>query len=259
MIVFLYGKDSYRRKERKNFYASQFEKKYVLRAEPIDLADPDGMARFEESAKGRSLFEVKKLILLENAFEIEPKKLLPLLAIFIDSKDSGLLISEEKKPVKALGMLLKKPVVVEGLEELKGVEWNKFVNAEAKRLEVRIDTTALNFLADAYAGNSWGLITELEKFSSASRIVTKKDLEASGLEVGKNYFALVQTLRAPTGAQRLGALQILLSMNEPAAKVFNILAALWPQKTEQFAKYDQAIKFGRMDFEEALTDLVISA
>ena len=46
--------------------------------------------------------------------------------------------------------------------------------------------------------------------------------------------------------------------NESAAKIFNIISALWPQKTPQFAAYDRAIKMGKMDYEEALTDLVLS-
>jgi DNA polymerase III delta subunit len=215
--------------------------------------------RFEERAKGQSLFDAKKLILLENAFEAEPKKLVPLLSIFLESKDNGLLISEEKKPVKALGILLKKPVVAEELEELKGVAWTNFVRQEAKKLSLAIDDDALEFLAAAHEGDSWSLMTELQRLATAPGKVTKKSLEATGLELEKNFFALVQTLRAPTVSQRLGALQVLLGMNEPAAKVFNILGALWPQKAPQFAAYDQAIKFGRMEYEEALTDLVLSA
>jgi DNA polymerase III delta subunit len=258
MIVFLYGPDSFRRKERKNFYADQFEKKYSLPAERIDLLEAGEFAHFEERAKGQSLFGPKKLLLLENAFEAEPKKLLPLLDIFLESKDSGLLISAEKKPVKALGVLLKKPVVVEEFETLKGPAWSRFVKDEAKKLEVKIEDAALSFLTESYEGDSWGLMTELYKLKGSSKTVTRKDLESSGLEPEKNYFALVQTLRAPTPAQRLGALQLLLAMNEPGAKIFNILAALWPQKAPEFALYDQAIKFGRMDYEEALTDLVVS-
>jgi DNA polymerase III delta subunit len=258
MIVFLYGPDSFRRKERKNFYANQFEGKYGLSAERLDLLEPDGLARFEERAKGQSLFDAKKLIIIDNAFEAESKKLLSLFGIFLDSKESGLLISAEKKPVKALGMLLKKPVVAEEFDELEGAAWTKFVRDGAKKFGLEIDDDALGFLAAVHEGDSWSLMTELQRLSTASKKVTKKELESSGLELGKNYFALVQTLRAPTSSQRLGALQTLLAMNEPAAKVFNILAALWPQKAPQFASYDQAIKFGRMEYEEALTDLVLS-
>ncbi len=258
MIVFLYGKDSFRRKERKNFYADQFQKKYNIPPERIDLADPEAFARFEEHAKGQSLFDPKKLILLENAFEAEPKQLLPLFGIFLESKDNGLLISEEKKPVKALGILLKKPVVAEEFEELKGAPWMAFARAEAKKLSVDIDADAFTFLAAAHEGDSWSLVTELRRLATAPKTVTKKQLEAAGLELEKNYFALVQTLRAPALSQRLSALQTLLAMNEPAAKIFNILAALWPQKTAAFAAYDQAIKFGRMEYEEALADLALT-
>ena len=56
---------------------------------------------------------------------------------------------------------------------------------------------------------------------------------------------------------RLTALETLLAMNDPAAKLFNILASQWKEKIPQFAKYDLAIKSGKLEYEEALVDLVI--
>ncbi len=258
MIVLLYGPDSYRRLQRKLFHAGGFLKKYGIPAEEIDLAETDGLVHLEERAKNQSLFATKKLLILENALEIEPKKIIPLFELFAESKDLNLVVSADKKPVKAFGMLLKKPVIAEEFEKLDGVAWTKFARDEAKRLHADVEATALTFLTEVYKGDSWGLITELQKLASASKAITRRDLEESGLEPEKNYFALVQTLRAPNARDRLGALQTLLAIQEPAAKVFNILAALWPQKAAEFAKYDQAIKFGRMDFEEALLDLVFS-
>jgi DNA polymerase III delta subunit len=257
MIVFLYGPDSYRRLRRKRFYVAQFEKKYGLRAEPIDLADADGLVRLETAAKSRSLFAKKKLLVLESISETEPKKLLPFVKMFVEDKDQSLLMAAGKKPVKALDILLKKPVVAEEFEALKGAEWIKFAKQEAKVSGARLAESAFVYLAAAYEGDGWGLVTELRKLAGMGKIVAKADLEAMGIETEKNYFALVQTLRAPNAAQRLGALEILLAIQEPAAKVFHILAALWTQRIGDFARYDQAIKFGRMDYEEALLDLAL--
>ena len=50
----------------------------------------------------------------------------------------------------------------------------------------------------------------------------------------------------------------MLSLNDPPPKIFNILAAQWQEKTPHMAAYDLAIKSGKLDYEEALTDLLIS-
>src|SRR5689334_8921593 len=98
MIVFLYGKDSYRRLERKKFYTAQFEKKYRIPVEILDLTDEDGLEKLEGHARSQSLFESKKLIVAENMSEAEPKKLVPILKQFAENKNRSLLFSEEKKP-----------------------------------------------------------------------------------------------------------------------------------------------------------------
>ncbi len=258
MIVFLYGPDSYRRLARKNFYAGQFEKKYGIPARQIDLAAEDGLVRLEEAAKGQSLFEARQLLILENAFAPEPKKLLPLLEFFKNSKESNLLLTEDKKPVKALEALLKKPVIAEELPILKDAAWAKFARDEAKKAGAKIAPEALAFLAEAYAGDSWGLVTELRKSAGASEPLTPADLEGMGVERPRDYWFLVNALRNPRPAARLSALEAMLSAGEPAAKIFNILAALWSQRAADFAAYDRAVKFGRMDYDEALTDLALS-
>lgn len=258
MIIFLYGPDSYRRLERKNFYAEQFFKKYGLPPQPADLNEAGGWALFEETAKGQSLFAPRKLILLEGLASADPKKLKPILELFLDNKLSNLVISESKKPVKALEMLLKKPVLAEEFETLKDSAWLSFLRAEAKKFGAALDAAALTYLASAYKGDSWSAVTELKKISNLGRTCMAKDLEEMGVAREADYWALVNGLRAPRIGGRLTALQAIMSMQEPAAKVFNILASLWSQRARDFAEYDKAIKFGRMDYEEALTDLALS-
>jgi len=57
---------------------------------------------------------------------------------------------------------------------------------------------------------------------------------------------------------RLAALEELFLTRDPAAKIFNILSAFAPNRAAQFAEYDYAIKNGKLDYEEALTDLALS-
>lgn len=258
MIIFLYGKDDYRREMKRRFYAAEFEKKYGAKAEPIDLEEEEGAARLEIASRERTLFSGKHLILLRNAFELEPKKLLPLIQPFLESKEQHLVFSETKKPVKALALLLAAPVKTEMFEVPEGAAWRRFVGEEVKRRGITIGTEALTTLAAAYEGDTWKVATELDKLAHLGRAVTEEDVFALGLDPQGDAFAMIQGLRGPQASSRLASLAALEAKHEAPAKIFNILAALRPREAPLFAAYDEAIKFGRMDFEEALADLVLS-
>ena len=260
MIIFLYGPDSYRRDDKKRFYIAEFEKKYSAHGiEHVDLEAADGLQVLNLAARSRSLFELAKLVLIENVFEVTPKKLKIALEPFMKYKQLNALIVADKKPVKAYDFLLKAPVTSAEFENLEGAAWIKFVQTEAATNKVDLDAGALALLARAYEKDSWGLVTEVQKLAGAGKKLTAADLAALGLEgAAPDFFPLVQTLRSANMGERFAALARLEHDNEPAAKVFNIISALWAQKTPQFAAYDRAGKMGKMDYEEALADLLAS-
>ena len=259
MIIFLYGPDSYRRDAKKRFYIAEFEKKYSTHGiEHVDLEAADGLQALDLAARSRSLFEPAKLIIVDNFSEITPKKLLAALEPFSKDKQLNILLVADKKPVKALDFLLKAPVTSAAFEYLEGAAWMKFVQSEVAANKVDLDPAALNLLARTYEKDSWGLVTELQKLAGVGKKLNAADLAALGLEVAPEFFPLVQSLRSSHLGDRFAALARLFRDNEPAAKIFNIISALWVQKTPQFAAYDRAVKMGKMDYEEALTDLLIS-
>ena len=259
MIVFLYGPDSYRRLARKSFYRAQFEKKYGKAARELDLAEDGALAQLEEAGRSSGLFGAKELFLLGNAYEVDAKSLALALSLFAHSKDKSLLLSEEKKPVKALGMLLKKPVVSEEIEFPAGAALTVFIKKEAEAKDVALDAGAVSLLAAVYGKDAWGLATELLKIASLRKPVTRVMLSDLGLEAPEgNYWALVNGIRSERGAVRLATLGRLLSMGEPAAKIFNIICPMWGARIRQFARYDEMIKTGKLEYEEALSDAVLA-
>jgi DNA polymerase III delta subunit len=259
MVIFLYGPDSYRRDQKKRWYTSEFQKKYSAHGvEHVDLESGDP-APLSLAARSRSLFEPAKLIVLTNAFEITPKKLQTALEPFLKDKQLNALMAADKKPEKAMAFLLEKPVIsVEFDYPKEGAAWLKFVRDEAAAQKADLEPAALALLARTYEKDSWGLVTELQKLAGAGKKLAAADLAALGVEVAPDFFPLIQTLRSARLSDRFAALARLFRDNEPAAKIFNLISALWPQKTPQFAAYDRAVKMGKMDYEEALTDLLIS-
>jgi|SRR5882724_12837504 len=257
MIIFLYGPDAYRRDQKKRFYISEFEKKYsprgILR---MDL-EPGEAAALDAAARSQSLFDKAKLVVVENPFEVTPKRLAAALQPFLKDKQLNALLIADKKPVKALEFLLKAPVTSASFENLEGAAWMKFVQAEVAARKVGLEPAALVLLARTYEKDSWGLVTELQKLAGAEKVLSAADLAALGVEVAPEFFPLIQSLRSARMGDRFAALARLFQDNEPAAKTFNIISALWTQRMPLFAAYDKAVKMGKMDYEEALTDLII--
>ena len=274
MIIFLHGPDDYRREQKKKFYIEEFKKKYPTSgAEYFDMEKTEELERFGVFARSQSIFAENKMAVLENVYPRtkessarvgvgvyvpEEKMAAKLFASLIDDRATTVLFSESKKPPRTLGFLLEKPSKTEEFGVLSGAEWLKFIDETAKKIGLSLEPAAINFLGEIYAGNSWGLVTELEKISNLKKIVSRKDLENLGLEVAPNYWAVINGVRSASVATRLRALEKLSSQNEPLEKVFNILSSMWKEKTPQMAEYDFMVKSGKLGYEEALLELVLS-
>jgi DNA polymerase III delta subunit len=288
MIVFLYGPDDYRREQKRREIVAEFRKKHsdlgvgFFDMAPSTSLGAGGGAGIEDLAaflRNQSIFEPKKLAVLQNVFparkssgvdeeevveaeddskeEGDGKALPALLKSQLDAANTTILISESKKPTKQFVFLGKKPVITQEFEALTGPAWESFIKAEAKRCGLTLSPSAARFLGDVHQGNSWALATEIQKLASFKKEIDLKDLDKFDLDVAPNYWGLLNGVKGYDVRSRLTALETLLAMNDPAAKLFNILASQWKEKIPQFAKYDSAIKSGKLEYEEALVDLVI--
>jgi DNA polymerase III delta subunit len=297
MLIFLSGPDDYRRIQKKHDLIAEFRKRHSeLGLGFFDLGATGAAAKewrdaFEEFSRSQSLFESAKLAVFENAFaELEAPALAKLLEPFAGGSgkaagDKGasdnitILLSERDKPVKALAFLLEKPTISQKFENLEGEELLGFIRTEAKRLELKLSLPAAQFLATVYAGNSWALATELQKLAgwkprgandaagtgtadasasgTTAKMIEKKDLDTFDLEAAPNYWMLLNGLKSYDMRSRLSTLERLLAMNDAPAKIFNILASQWREKTPQMAEFDFAVKSGKLEYEEALVDLVL--
>ncbi len=263
MIIFLYGPDNYRRQLKKNELVAEFGKKRSeIGLEIFNLENGSVNDELLGFLANQSIFETAKLAVIENAFEVPAPKLAKFLKPLLDTPNVTLLITEKDKPVKALSFLLEKPAVTQKFEVLSGAEWINFIKAEAKKEEVKLTASAIQFLADVYQGNTWGIITELQKLagfaSKDGAVIDKKDLNAFDLEIAPNYWGLMNGLKSYDLKNRLYAFESMLALGDPAAKIFNILASQWQEKIPHMAEYDLAVKSGKVDYEEALVDLLIS-
>ena len=271
MIIYLYGHDSYRRQKKLNYYIEEYKKKYSnLSCDFFDLGQEEFL-RLKEFSSQRSLFDNKKMAVLNNIFEIEAEELKDFFKKYLDSEDFTILISEEKLPPKELEFMIKKAFKAEEFPNFEAEKWRFFIQKEAQERKATLTPGAINFLAEVYKNDSWGLVNELEKISliepispiSPIRLIDVQDLKKIG---DYNYespdiFAFINAVsRNWPLARRIIALEKLFIAQEEPLKIFNIFASLnWlpRQLIKNLADCDIMVKSGKMDYEEVLVDLAI--
>ncbi len=257
MIIFLYGEDSYRRLKKQLEIETAYEAKYGnLSKERFDLSDSNEIGRLRNFLVNRSMFEDMKFAVLDNLLEAEDdKSLKEYIKNELDSKESVLLITADKKPPVKFKFLIEKPVQIQEFASLPDAQLNNFINKEAEKLGLKLSTETVKAIKDLFAVDTWGIITELEKLSlSSNRDIQKKRND--------DYFSLVNALKGYGDFKRkLSALEIILSdRRDDPARVFNSLSYRLSNKKEAeiFADYDVAVKSGKLDYEEVLLDFVLS-
>lgn len=271
MLIYLYGSDSYRRQKKSNFYIEEYRKKYSnLSCDFFDLDPSAGSGqeeflRLKEFSGQQLLFDNKKMAVLNNVFEIDAKELKDFLKKYLDSEDFTILISEEKLPPKELEFMIKKAFKVDEFKELEAENWRFFIQKEAKERKAVLTAGAINFLAEIYKNDSWGLANELDKISLISPI---SPVDINDLKKINDYnyespdiFAFINAVsRNWPLARRMNALEKLFISQEESFKIFNIFASLnWlpRQIIKKLADCDIMVKSGKMDYEEVLVDLAI--
>lgn len=267
MIIFLYGPDSYRRQEKLKEYVERYKAKYKgLSLSNFYLDQEADWEKLKDFSKSQSLFESSKLGVIFNSGDLEAKYQKEFAAILkdnLESKNLTLIINADKKLTKDLAFLLKKPAISLEFENLTGEILRAFLKKEARNRNLILDKPSEDLLMRVYAGNAWGLITELEKLS----LLDENKITAGILESHLNaflpeniYYFINQIRNSRRASDRLSALEELFMRSEEPGMIFNLLSAFVKTSAEKqkAADYDAAVKSGKLEYEEALTDLAIS-
>ena len=266
MIIFFHGADEYRRLQKKNEIIAEFRKKHSsVAVSRFDLSEKEEFGHFAEFISSQSLFDPKKLAILENIFEITggeavKKELSASLKEAAKNPNATILVSEKKKSSEGLAFLAGKSVSIkrQDFPYLTGAKWEAFISEIAKENGITIQPPAVKFLAEAYQNDTWSLVTEIRKIVSLpKKNIGIKELETMDIEINPDYFGLLKNLKNYELGVRLASLEKLFLLNEPMPKVFNMIAYQFPDKMERMAKYDILVKSGKLEYEEVLVDLVI--
>lgn len=258
MIIVLLGADGYRRSERERELRERFMREYPgAGISMFDATHEKAEELLAAFADARSLFAPRMLGCLRGLSARKAADLSGVLRRIAQSDhETTLVISEDDLP--ASYAFLEEVATVEPFPTLEGVAWKQFVHEETTRRGVPLSPDAESLLAHVYEEDPWALITELEQLALlGDEHITPARLAELGIAMSPEFQETLGAFRAASVRVRLGMLERILAAGEPTQPFFYMLA-YQGGNAPQFARYDLAIKTGKIGFEEALLDYVIA-
>jgi len=174
MIIFLYGQDTYRMKEKLKEIIASYKKihKSGLNLKYFDCQKKSGEAIFSDfknEIRQTSMFKEKKLAVINSPFS-DPdfkEKFLKEAKNFLKSEDIILLYEEEKiNKNNSLFKFLKKNTKCQEFKVLSGQKLNAWVKKEFEKYNTKIDQDALETLIEYIGNNLWQMANEIRKLAS---------------------------------------------------------------------------------------------
>ncbi len=268
MIIFLHGPDSYRRRQKEKELIDFNKKKHPdFDFKNFDLSEnEESHLSLKDFLSQQSLFDNFKMALVSGIFEVEPKKIKPILKEQLNNDNIALMILEEKKPAKEFDFLTEKPVLNQEFKKLNAEELVFFIRKEGEKRNLKFEPKAKDYLIrwqEQTNTDTWALVNELDKISMAdfSQPISVSDLESLiPFSYQEEIFDLARILAGQNPLKKkLVALERLLIQKEPVAYAFNLLSYGAPANLLlKLADYDVSVKSGGLDYEEVLLDLALT-
>lgn len=193
MLVLLYGLDIYRSRlklneiieEHKKAHQSGLNLKYLKLKEKRASTELSRMSfqDFKDEIQAISMFDEKKLIILEEAFVNQDFKenFLKQAKSFIDSKDVILFYEKLKIPENsALLKILRKHGKVQEFEPLEGQRLKAWAKKEFEKYQAQISSSAIEQLVNYIGNDLWQFSNEIKKLVSFKK---KKTIELEDVEL----------------------------------------------------------------------------
>ena len=206
MVIFLYGPDTYRSRQKLQAIEKRFKDKKgfdTCRLEGADLTTDE----FRKASLTSGLFSKKRLIVIENLLSINPssqedvvleiidflKKPKGNIVVFWDAEIDGKKLTKSKYN---LYQLLKREKYIQHFELLKPYRIKLWIRAEAVHSGLRLENSATSYLTRLFGANLWLIKNELNKLSAYSRkMITEETVKTlTSPHLNENIWDLVDAI-----------------------------------------------------------------
>lgn len=232
MIIFLYGKDSYRISQKIREIIKGYEAKNPsgLNLINLDFAE-NRLEDFFESVKSGSLIPEKKLIILKNAFKTDSEALLNFFkSQNLSKRDDVILIIVnfgDSDKGKLFEYLIKKPNQAQNFKPLKAYEVKSWAKQFSNSLGIDLTGEALDFLISNCGLELWRFDCEIRKLADfkIKGVVSRSQVEELAVSSANyNIFRLTDALAKKNKKKALEALYIALDNGEKPTELLGLLA-----------------------------------
>lgn len=192
MILFLYGPDTYRSRQKLKEIVEEYKKRHQsgLNFIKIDFSKQE-FSDFKQAVETVSMFDEKKLIILENIFQEE------ILEYLKNRKIDDVVIfwAEDVDSKNKLFQFLKKKAKVQEFKFLKGNQLNNWIKDYVKKEKADIENLAVEKLVEYVGSDLWRMRNELDKLISFSRDIKEESIKKLVKpEIDVNIFDLIDAL-----------------------------------------------------------------
>jgi DNA polymerase III subunit delta len=197
MIIFLYGKDTYRLKEKIESIIKEYQKKNPSGLNIKFLEEKETFKDIEDEDKQTSMFEEKRLVVVKNIFSSEKMKEDLLKSYEKISSSENIFVfyqeGEVKKKEKLLELFLKgKNQEFTPLSAKKLFLW---VKEEFLKNNADVEESAVYKLLEIGGEDLWRLKNEIDKLSLYKKKISKEDVEEFvKKDVHTNIFETVEAV-----------------------------------------------------------------
>lgn len=200
MLLFLYGEDNFRLKQRLNILKQGFIQKYDRAGLNVENIEGENMELMElrKALLTGGLFTKKRLVIIQDIFVKEDKELHEQLSELFKhlAADTILIITAEKIPAaNPLLPLLKKADKLEEFKPLKGYTLQKWLQQLVSQLGGTLAPDAESYLIQVFGDDLWSLNNAVKVLISYAPQITLANVKTMVPEpLEENIFALADAL-----------------------------------------------------------------
>jgi len=230
MIIFLYGPDTYRSRQKLNEIVEHYKK---IHKSGLNLKYFDGenlnFQDFTDEVRQSSMFKEKKLAILNNVFSNSgfKEKFLKERKKFVGSENIILFYEKEKiSEDDSFFLFLKKYSKSQEFKPLEDQKLKNWVKKELKNFGAKINEKALDKFIEFVGNNLWQMANEIKKLVSFKngKIIEEKDVEL--LVKPKIESDIFETIDAVASKNRKRALQLLKTHLEKGDSPFYLFSMI---------------------------------
>ncbi len=189
MIIFLYGQDNFRSRQKLNELKDKFKREVDQAGDSISRIDGEtaDLNEINGAISSPSLFARKRMVIIENIFSNNAKTIAKELAAYFKKRktDDNIVIflddvSGEKMGANPLFKFLNEQKTVQNFKPLTNSETAAWIKTEVEKNGMKIEPSAVAHLNILFQNDLWALANEIKKIEHFKKAKQGELIEGGG-------------------------------------------------------------------------------